>query len=49
VIQAERLVPNLTVTVASAVAEHATVLGLEVFMGHDWIVILADDDGYQRG
>lgn len=43
-----RIVPNLTVSdVAAAVAEHRSVLGMQVVMDHGWIVTLADDYGHQ--
>lgn len=44
----QRVVPNLMVDdVSSAVAQHQSVLGLDVLMDHGWIVTLGDGDGHQ--
>ncbi|WP_182359849.1 VOC family protein [Tomitella gaofuii] len=46
----ERIAPILTVDdVDTAIAEHASVLGMRVVMNMGWIAFLADDDGRQIG
>lgn len=46
----ERIAPILTVDdLATAVAEHTGVLGMEVVMDMGWIAFLSDDAGHQIG
>ena len=48
--QIERIAPILTVDdVATAIAEHTRVLGMDVVMDMGWIAFLADSDGRQIG
>ena len=47
-VKINRIVPDLTVSdLATAVGEHAEVLGLKVLMDHGWIVTLGDGAGPQ--
>lgn len=46
----ERIVPILTVDdLPTAIAEHRTVLGLEVVMDNGWVAFLSDRAGRQLG
>ncbi len=46
----ERIAPILTVDdLATAIAEHTAVLGMQVVMDMDWVAFLADDTGRQIG